>query len=244
MPWNWRRIVDHIVLFSGDGDFRPLVDALQRKGVRVSVVSTIRSQPPIDRRRPAPPGRQFHRTRRPSRGHRPAAPANRAPNGPRRWPKRTEHRGAPRARPVSVCPPGIDPAVLRDPPGAGQEGSRYRAGPAMIPFIARDAFGTRGLGMFRCSVAASARAGPGRFPCAFAHRWGSGGDWRRDFIGSDACSCGAAPVIHPVGPLGPGVLNPGQAAPARRLFGRAARSRRARYFRSGLDAAPGVASTL
>ncbi|MFO7919822.1 NYN domain-containing protein [Rhodobacteraceae bacterium W635] len=39
--------VDHIVLFSGDGDFKPLVDALQRKGVRVSVVSTIRSQPPM-----------------------------------------------------------------------------------------------------------------------------------------------------------------------------------------------------
>jgi len=39
--------VEHIVLFSGDGDFRPLVGALQRKGVRVSVVSTIRSQPPM-----------------------------------------------------------------------------------------------------------------------------------------------------------------------------------------------------
>jgi uncharacterized LabA/DUF88 family protein len=39
--------VDHIVLFSGDGDFKPLVAALQRKGVRVSVVSTIRSQPPM-----------------------------------------------------------------------------------------------------------------------------------------------------------------------------------------------------
>ncbi|MBF9030799.1 NYN domain-containing protein [Rhodobacterales bacterium HKCCE3408] len=39
--------VDHIVLFSGDGDFRPLVEALQRKGVRVSIVSTIRSQPPM-----------------------------------------------------------------------------------------------------------------------------------------------------------------------------------------------------
>jgi len=39
--------VDHIVLFSGDGDFRPLVEALQRKGVRVSVCSTIRSQPPM-----------------------------------------------------------------------------------------------------------------------------------------------------------------------------------------------------
>ncbi len=39
--------VDHIVLFSGDGDFRPLIEALQRKGVRVSVVSTIRSNPPM-----------------------------------------------------------------------------------------------------------------------------------------------------------------------------------------------------
>lgn len=39
--------LDHAVLFSGDGDFRPLVEALQRKGVRVSVVSTMRSQPPM-----------------------------------------------------------------------------------------------------------------------------------------------------------------------------------------------------
>jgi len=39
--------LDHIVLFSGDGDFRRLVEAVQRKGVRVSVVSTIRSQPPM-----------------------------------------------------------------------------------------------------------------------------------------------------------------------------------------------------
>jgi uncharacterized LabA/DUF88 family protein len=39
--------LDHVVIFSGDGDFRPLVEALQRKGVRVSVVSTIRSQPPM-----------------------------------------------------------------------------------------------------------------------------------------------------------------------------------------------------
>ena len=39
--------VDHIVLFSGDGDFRPLIESLQRQGVRVSVVSTIRSSPPM-----------------------------------------------------------------------------------------------------------------------------------------------------------------------------------------------------
>jgi uncharacterized LabA/DUF88 family protein len=37
--------VEHIVLFSGDGDFRRLVEAIQRRGVRVTVVSTLRSQP-------------------------------------------------------------------------------------------------------------------------------------------------------------------------------------------------------
>ncbi len=40
-------MVDHIVIFSGDGDFRRLVEAAQRKGRRVSVVSTIRTQPPM-----------------------------------------------------------------------------------------------------------------------------------------------------------------------------------------------------
>ncbi len=39
--------LDHIVLFSGDGDFRSLVEAVQRKGVRVSVVSTVMTQPPM-----------------------------------------------------------------------------------------------------------------------------------------------------------------------------------------------------
>jgi uncharacterized LabA/DUF88 family protein len=39
--------IDHAVLFSGDGDFRRLVETIQRRGVRVSVVSTMRSQPPM-----------------------------------------------------------------------------------------------------------------------------------------------------------------------------------------------------
>ncbi|KLN59748.1 LabA-like protein [Kiloniella spongiae] len=37
--------IEHIVLFSGDGDFRRLIEAVQRKGVKVTVVSTVRSQP-------------------------------------------------------------------------------------------------------------------------------------------------------------------------------------------------------
>ncbi|MCC5997209.1 MAG: NYN domain-containing protein [Oceanicaulis sp.] len=39
--------LDHIVLFSGDGDFRKVVEAVQRRGVRVSVVSTLKSNPPM-----------------------------------------------------------------------------------------------------------------------------------------------------------------------------------------------------
>jgi uncharacterized LabA/DUF88 family protein len=38
---------DHLVLFSGDGDFRRLVEAIQARGVRVTVVSTLKSQPPM-----------------------------------------------------------------------------------------------------------------------------------------------------------------------------------------------------
>ncbi|MEO9611797.1 MAG: NYN domain-containing protein [Nitratireductor sp.] len=40
-------VVDHYVIFSGDGDFRTLVEALQRRGRKVSVVSTMASQPPM-----------------------------------------------------------------------------------------------------------------------------------------------------------------------------------------------------
>ena len=39
--------IDHAVLFSGDSDFRRLVEAVQRQGVRVSVVSSIRTSPPM-----------------------------------------------------------------------------------------------------------------------------------------------------------------------------------------------------
>jgi uncharacterized LabA/DUF88 family protein len=39
--------IDQMFLFSGDGDFRPLLEAVQRRGVHVTVVSTIASQPPM-----------------------------------------------------------------------------------------------------------------------------------------------------------------------------------------------------
>ena len=37
--------VDHILLFSGDGDFRRLVEAIQLLGPRVTVVSSMRTKP-------------------------------------------------------------------------------------------------------------------------------------------------------------------------------------------------------
>ena len=39
--------LDHIVLFSGDGDFRCLIQAVQEKGVRTTVISTGRTSPPM-----------------------------------------------------------------------------------------------------------------------------------------------------------------------------------------------------
>ena len=39
--------MNHVVLFTGDGDFRALVEALQMRGCRVSVVSSLQTQPPM-----------------------------------------------------------------------------------------------------------------------------------------------------------------------------------------------------
>jgi len=40
-------VFDYIVLFSGDGDSCRVVEAAQRRGTRVSVVSTVRTTPPM-----------------------------------------------------------------------------------------------------------------------------------------------------------------------------------------------------
>ncbi len=39
--------LDHVVIFTGDGDFRALVESLQNEGKRVSIVSTLQTQPPM-----------------------------------------------------------------------------------------------------------------------------------------------------------------------------------------------------
>jgi uncharacterized LabA/DUF88 family protein len=39
--------VDHVMLFTGDGDFKRLVESIQRKAIRISVVSTVETHPPM-----------------------------------------------------------------------------------------------------------------------------------------------------------------------------------------------------
>jgi uncharacterized LabA/DUF88 family protein len=39
--------IDQMVLFSGDGDFRPVIEAVQRRGVHVTVISTMSAPSPM-----------------------------------------------------------------------------------------------------------------------------------------------------------------------------------------------------
>ena len=71
--------LDHIVLFSGDGDFRSLVQAIQEKGRRVSVISTLQTPAGDGRRRAAPPSRPVHRSCRPREPDQPRNVATAAP---------------------------------------------------------------------------------------------------------------------------------------------------------------------
>jgi uncharacterized LabA/DUF88 family protein len=88
--------IDQMVLFSGDGDFRSLVEAMQRHGVRVTVVSSIATQPPMiadDLRRQADVFTDL-RELQPKIGRDPSerlAPRNHSPQ--------FVHRGGPIARP-------------------------------------------------------------------------------------------------------------------------------------------------
>ena len=96
--------LDHIVLFSGDGDFRSLVAAVQAKGRRVTVVSTLTTQPADDRRRPAPPDRPVHRPERPARRDRPRSLRERRerPVAPSR-PRATASRTSPISEPMPIA---------------------------------------------------------------------------------------------------------------------------------------------
>ena len=93
--------LDHVILFSGDGDFRRLVEAVQRKGLRVSVVSTIKSSPPMvadELRRQADDFIELSElvpliARNPSeRAARPTVPASNGPARRRRFQRRRVRR--------------------------------------------------------------------------------------------------------------------------------------------------------
>ncbi len=42
---NIAETIDHVILFSGDGDFRRLLESVQRRGVRATVISSNKTQP-------------------------------------------------------------------------------------------------------------------------------------------------------------------------------------------------------
>jgi uncharacterized LabA/DUF88 family protein len=121
--------VDHVLLFSGDGDFRRLIEAVQRKGVRVTVISTIKSQPPMvadELRRQADQfleltelAPEISRVHIPREGD---PPREGAPVGPARPPREgyvNRERGdgfAPRpAYPAQPAEPGGDASVISRP---------------------------------------------------------------------------------------------------------------------------------
>ena len=111
MPWSSPAHIDHMVLFSGDGDFRSLVEAVQRRGVRVTVVSTISTQPPMvadELRRQADDLPRHRRTAaqdRPRPGRAPGARAAREPRERSASTRRNSCSAAPRR---SALPAGAD----------------------------------------------------------------------------------------------------------------------------------------
>jgi uncharacterized LabA/DUF88 family protein len=89
--------IDQMVLFSGDGDFRSLVEAMQRRGVRVTVVSTISTQPPMvadERRRQADVFLDIVALQ-PKIGRDPSERAPREPREPRHTPQFLQRSAAP-----------------------------------------------------------------------------------------------------------------------------------------------------
>ena len=98
-----------MILISGDGDFRAMVAALQRKGVRVTVVSTIRTSPPMiadELRRQADEFLDLHVI---------------APNIERRMPERGPER------PQGAGPTGYGPTGGGAAPTAAAAGAGYEA---------------------------------------------------------------------------------------------------------------------
>ena len=112
--------IDQMVLFSGDGDFRSLVEAVQRRGVKVIVVSTISTQPPMvadELRRQADQFVDIVELQ-PKIGRDPSERSAREPREPR------EPRGEPRRRPAG---PRALPRHSAPPPAQPRPTGRLRS---------------------------------------------------------------------------------------------------------------------
>src|SRR4026209_1566906 len=113
--------IDQMVLFSGDGDFRSLVEAMQRRGVRVTVVSTISTQPPMvadELRRQADTFTDIVEMQPKIRRD----PAERPPRDPARAPPPAPTPRAARASAHAAIPP----ARSRSRAGSGRRRRRFR----------------------------------------------------------------------------------------------------------------------
>ena len=173
--------IDHMVLFSGDGDFRSLVEAVQRRGVRVTVISTISTQPPMvadELRRQAdiftdivaaaPTDRP-----RPVRaaGARPLARAARRASAHAAVPAARPGAGAGRPAPTTIS--RIDRAVSLSAQFPVMAGENHQTGP-QLPALPAARGIPRGLARARAVVVqragalvrAGRRAAADRRPCA------------------------------------------------------------------------------
>ena len=129
MPCGSPKLLDHIVLFSGDGDFRSLVAALQQMGKRVSGRLHAADAAADGRRRAAPPGRPVHRPCRPRAADLPRSSGTR---GARRPPVCRPRPGAGcRARPPTRTATTSPKRSKRQPiPAGGGAAWQRRSRPA------------------------------------------------------------------------------------------------------------------
>src|SRR5262249_18910910 len=152
--------IDHMVLYSGEGDFRWLVEAMQRRGVRVTVVSTISTQPPMvadELRRQADVFLDIVELQ-PKIGRDPAERAAREAREPReRHPQFLQRSAAPQRAPAGPAGADDDSEAEAGPmPGATVDAARPDRNCPLCPRLKtfREAWPRRQPGWFNAPVPA------------------------------------------------------------------------------------------